>query len=78
MMERKYNPRDYDWYAGEFMEKVYDGVDRWKKTGSVADQAKAQNDMMALRTSLKVLAMDGDISTSQRDEMLDYFLRITL
>lgn len=62
-MERKYNPSDCDWYAGGFMEKVYDGVDRWKKSGSVADRAKVRNDMMALRTSLKILAMDGDIST---------------
>ncbi|WP_273235639.1 MULTISPECIES: hypothetical protein [Erysipelotrichaceae] len=77
-MERKYNPADFDWYAGEFMEKVYNGVDKWKKSGSVEDQMRTQNDMMALRTSLKVLASDGDITIEQRDEMLDYFLRLTV
>ena len=77
-MERKYNPADFDWYAGEFMEKVYNGVDKWKKSGSVEDKMRTQNDMMALRTSLKVLASDGDITIEQRDEMLDYFLRLTV
>lgn len=77
-MERKYNPADFDWYAGEFMEKVYNGVDKWKKSGSVEDQMRTQNDMMALRTSLKVLASDGDITIEQRDEMLDYFLKLTV
>lgn len=73
-MERKYNPADYDWYAGEFMEKVYQDADRWQKSRSISDKFDMQNDMMALRTSLKVIASDGIITTKKRDEMLEYFL----
>lgn len=73
-MERKYNTADYDWYAGEFMEKVYQDADRWQKSRSISDKFDLQNDMMALRTSLKVIASDGIITTKKRDEMLEYFL----
>lgn len=56
------------------MEKVYQDADRWQKSRSISDKFDLQNDMMALRTSLKVIASDGIITTKKRDEMLEYFL----
>lgn len=74
MISKKYKPENYDIYVAEFMEKVYQDAEKWKKSGSVSDKIDLQNDMMALRTSIKVIASDGEISSTQRDEMLDYFL----
>ena len=55
------------------MVKVYEGAERWQKSRKVSDKFELHNDRMALRTAIKVIASDGEISIDQRDEMLDYF-----
>ncbi|WP_276930882.1 hypothetical protein [Faecalibaculum rodentium] len=74
MTERKYKPENYDIYVAEFMEKVYQDAEKWKKSGSISDKIDLENDMLALRTSIKVIASEGEISCRQRDDMLGYFL----
>lgn len=74
MKKTKYTPADYGTYAGEYMEKVYSDAERWQKTRSINDRIQLKTDLMPLRTAIKILAIDGVITTHERDEMLDHFM----
>ena len=66
MMEYKYNPEDYEEVLGEYMTAFYRAYEEKNRLYMSAE-------MQHLYAETKYAMKEGDITSADREEMLNYF-----